>query len=81
MRAYCQAIDNKEALIGRQPNFYLSNFIFYFIVLLCFIRFMIMWSHKINTVKTKSKTAEEKAHPGGSAYWRLNANKEHLADV
>ena len=47
MKAHCQAIDTKEALVGRQPNFiYLIFILFYFIVILCFIRYMIMRSHE-----------------------------------
>ena len=39
---------------------------------------MIMWSHKINKkLKTESKTAEEKSHPGGSTCLAFNARTEH----
>ena len=62
MRAHCQAIDIKEALVGRQPNFYLSNFIF--LVLSCFIRFIIMWSHKINIkIENGIKNSRRKITP------------------
>ena len=69
MRAHCQAIDIKEALVGRQPNVYLIIII---IVFSCFLRFMIMWSHKINIeIENGIKNSRRKNHTleEGSA-WR-----------
>ena len=45
--SHCQAIDIKDALVGRQPNFiYLIFILYYFIFILCFIRYMIMRSYE-----------------------------------
>ena len=57
--SHCQAIDIKEALVGRQPNF--IYLIFIFIVILCFIRYMIMRSHeKIKKIKNRVKNRRKK---------------------
>ena len=62
MRAHCQAIDIKEALVGRQPNFiYLILFYFVSLLFLCLIRYMIMRSHeKIKKIKNRVKNRRKK---------------------
>ena len=60
--SHCQAIDIKEALVGRQPNFiYLILFYFVSLLFLCLIRYMIMRSHeKIKKIKNRVKNRRKK---------------------
>ena len=81
--SHCQAIDIKEALVGRQPNFiYLILFYFVLVLFLCLIRYMIMRSHEKNIkIKNRIKNSRRKITPWRKDRLAFNASKEHLAGV
>ena len=63
----------KKRLLGGNPMLYLSIF-------LCYFMFSIGWwswefTKSIEKAKTERKIVLKAAHPGGEAYWRLNASK------